>query len=932
MKRLSLWIVAAVLLIGGAAQGQMFDITNPGDPILGVPDDGNWPGAETPPNAIIDNIAQKYLCFETSFVDIDGNPDAANGGAGFRVTPSGPRVVVKALNFASANDAAERDPVAFRFSGSSDSIDGPYTLIAEGTIDDFAQTTAWPRNSWISAPIPINNRRAYNHYEVFFTNIRDRGPANSMQIGEVELLSDGSLPGSAGGPAPEDGAIDIPRDVVLGWVPGEMAATHDVYFGTVFDDVNNASRSNPTGVLVSQGQTALTYDPVGLLEFGQTYYWRIDEVNSAPDFTIFKGDVWTFTAEPFAYPIESVLATTNALSEAGADIARTIDGSGLNDADEHSTNSAHMWLGRPDDGPIWIEYEFDRVYKLHQLLVWNYNVEFEIILGFGLKDVTVEYSVDGVDWTVLGDVEFAKAAARSTYTANTAVDFDGVPAKYVRLTVNSGWGMMGQYGLSEVRFLFVPAQAREPQPADEATDVAVDSALAWRAGREAVSHDVYFGTDPEALELVAATDVATYAPGAMNLGTTYHWKVDEVNDADATAVWEGDVWSFTAQEFIVVEDFESYTDDIDAGEAIFDTWLDGWVNDTGSTVGHLETPFAEQTIVKSGRQSMPLFYDNAGVSVAEAEYTLSQNWTTNGIRSLSISFYGAPDNGGQLYVKINNTKVVYDGAAADMKRPAWQVWNIDLSAVGGSLSNVTKLTIGVEGAGASGVVYIDDIRLYPGSPEYITPVEPDSAGLVAYYSFDGNANDGSGNGHHGTLNGGPTYVAGVQGNALDFDGVDDYVSTGKNASALGIGGNNARTVTVWVYTRGFANGGIYDVGARTAGQDFCLRTLDSTLNRWRIQYWGGDFDFTYDTANRWVHFAHVHDGTHTKIYADGVLIVDWEKTIDTTDTNPFQIGLYGWPGNYFDGQIDELRLYNRALSAEEVLGAFGQTAPVHKSF
>ncbi|HPY52276.1 MAG TPA: discoidin domain-containing protein, partial [Sedimentisphaerales bacterium] len=567
MKRLSLWILAAVLLAGGAAQAQqMFDITNPGDPLVGVPDDNNWPAGEFPINAIDDVISgAKYLCFETSFVDLDGNVDTANGGAGFRVTPSGPRVVVKALNFASANDAVERDPVAFRFSGSDESIDGPYTLIAEGTIDEFDQATAYPRNTWISTPILIKNRKAYNHYEVFFTDIRDRASANSMQIGEVELLSDGSLPGAAGGPVPEDGAIDIPRDVVVAWTAGDMAATHDVYFGTVFADVNDASRTNPMGVLVSQGQTAATYDPAGLLEFGQTYYWRVDEVNSAPDFTIFKGDVWTFTVEPFAYPIANIIATTNAISDEGAGIENTVNGSGLNAADQHSTESNAMWLGLPADGPIWIQYEFDRVYKLHQLLVWNYNVEFEIILGFGLKDVAVEYSADGVDWTAFGDVEFAKAAANSTYTANTTVDFDGVPAKFVRFTVNSGWGPMGQYGLSEVRFTYVPANAREPQPEDGATGVAVGSPLSWRAGREAVSHDVYFGTDPEALALATTTDAATYAPAELNLGTTYYWRVDEVNEADAVPVWEGDLWSFTAEEFIVVDDFESYTDDIEGG-------------------------------------------------------------------------------------------------------------------------------------------------------------------------------------------------------------------------------------------------------------------------------------------------------------------------------------------------------------------------------
>ena len=67
-------------------------------------------------------------------------------------------------------------------------------------------------------------------------------------------------------PNPRDKATDVPRDGILGWRPGPYAQTHDVYFGAVYDDVNDAARGNPAGVLVSQGQTATTYDPPGLLD------------------------------------------------------------------------------------------------------------------------------------------------------------------------------------------------------------------------------------------------------------------------------------------------------------------------------------------------------------------------------------------------------------------------------------------------------------------------------------------------------------------------------------------------------------------------------------------------------------------------------------------------------------------------------------------
>ncbi len=480
----------------------------------------------------------------------------------------------------------------------------------------------------------------------FFTGMIDDVQVYHKALSDGEIrkimwgLADQSL---AQSPSPEDEATDVPRDVVLSWAAGEFAATHDVYFGTSFDDVNAASRGNPRGVLVSQGQAATTFDPAGVLDFETTYYWRIDEVNAAPDNTIYKGEVWSFTSEPFAYAIANIIATSNGPVDAVATPQRTVDGSGINANDQASTDSTQMWLTTiPADETLYIQYEFDRVYKLHEMLVWNYNVQFELLLGFGLKDVTVEYSADGEDWTVLGDFEFARATAASTYTANTTVDFGGAPVKFVRINVNSGWGMMGQYGLSEVRFMYIPAHAREPQPADGAVDVEVGTALAWRSGREAVSHEVYLSTDPNALALAATVDSPTFA-AALEFGSTYYWQIVEVNQADVTTAWPGDVWSFSTQQYALIDGFETYNDDLEAGTTIFDTWLDGWVNDTGSTVGYFDAPFAEKVIIRSGTQSMPLTYDNSGspfYSEAWREFETAQDWTGNGADTLVLYVRG----------------------------------------------------------------------------------------------------------------------------------------------------------------------------------------------------------------------------------------------------------------------------------------------------
>ncbi|MCH8193442.1 MAG: carbohydrate binding domain-containing protein, partial [Planctomycetes bacterium] len=112
-------------------------------------------------------------------------------------------------------------------------------------------------------------------------------------------------------PIPGDQSPDASWNTDLSWQPGIYADTHNVYLGTNFDDVNTADPGNPLGVLVSQGQQATSYRPDSVYDFDQTYYWRVDEVNAAPDSTVFKGTVWSFTVEPFSIPIPNITATAS---------------------------------------------------------------------------------------------------------------------------------------------------------------------------------------------------------------------------------------------------------------------------------------------------------------------------------------------------------------------------------------------------------------------------------------------------------------------------------------------------------------------------------------------------------------------------------------------------------------------------------------------
>ena len=526
-------------------------------------------------------------------------------------------------------------------------------------------------------------------------------------------------PTTASSPSPANNVANVFHDVVLTWADTEFAASHDVYFGTSIDDVSDGSE----GTLIGDGIAGTRFD-VGRVEFDSTYYWRVDEVNGAPDFAVFKGETWSFQVEPLSIPILQIIATASStFGTSGPE--KTLDGSGLVD-ELHGTSAGDMWISASI--PATIEYSFDRAYKLHELWIWNSNQLIEAFVGFGAKDVVIEHSLDGDNWTVLeGAGPLAQAPGVKGYVHNNTIDLEGATAQHVRLTVNSVHGIAPQASLSEVRFFAIPTTPTRPNPETGATDVAADVTLGWgRDGREAARHDIYLGSDPDTLALVGSVTESSFDTRAsdLQLGQTHYWQVVEVNDAMDPSEWAGDVWRFTTVQSIVIDDMESY-EDAEFLE-IWATWIDGFDDPAnGSLAGNGAAGTPETGIVQGGRQSLPIHFDNAGVPFSEVTRTFeqTQDWTRSGVQSLVLYFKRGPDDtGGNVYVKINDTKRVYEAAAGlPPGWDAWTQWTIDLSGLGDA-ARVRSLTIGVEGAGASGVLYVDSIELYKNAPTAFQPL------------------------------------------------------------------------------------------------------------------------------------------------------------------------------------------------------------------
>ncbi|MCF7975136.1 MAG: discoidin domain-containing protein [Phycisphaerae bacterium] len=775
--------------------------------------------------------------------------------------------------------------------------------------------------------------------------------SRALTLEEIQsVMTGGGNPALASGPVPAVDAEDVWYDgSILTWVPGESAVAHDVYFGGKAEDVNNASRNNDLSVLVSQGQAASEY-ALAPLDFGQVYYWRVDEVNAAPDNTIFKGEVWSFTAESYSImiPVDVNNATASS-SVAKNPPSMTVNGSGLN-GDTHSTNGETMWLSASPDLTPWLMYEFDRPQKLDHMLIWNSNSGSEAFVGWGIKDINIEYSIDGVNWTVLAEsIQINRAPGEPTYGEPQIVDLGLIQAKVVKIDILNNWGgLLKQYGVSEVQFYGLPVYARSPGPASGEVDVNPDTIATWRSGREAAQHTVYVSQDANAVADSSATSKSSMANSIdlgtldLQLGETYYWRVDEVNEAEMPSVWAGSMWNLSTPSTLMVDDFEIYSNF--SPNRPFQTWLDGYGysadeffpveypgNGTGSGVGHdiwgassphFEGQIMEVTLARSGSQSLPFYYTAGTTSQIDRKWSTPQDWSGHGIQTLAIFFYGTTGNTGQLYVKINNTRINYPGDASNLTRLRWNPWYIDLSAQ--SVSSVTTLSIGVDGASASGMLLLDDIRLSKSAPDMVTPIAPSTEGLVAHWKLDDGAGttaaDSAGSAP-GTIQGAVQWTSGHLGGALQLDGLTTYVDCGTGA-AFDI--TDVVSLSVWVKPMDAGNGENNPYIAK-GDHTYAIKHAANNNFQFFVQnagtWYSANVPVTDGFNDNWYHLAGTFDGRQAKIYVNGILsgITDYEGPIASM-THAVNLGRNSEnTDRLYEGVIDDARIYHRVLSEAEIL-------------
>jgi len=528
----------------------------------------------------------------------------------------------------------------------------------------------------------------------YYWRVDETTASGTVTVGDVWTFK--VTPATAWQPAPPDGAAYMKTNATLTWTAGQSALNHDVYVSANKDEVEQGATTAFKG---NQKTANLALDN---LTPDTTYYWRVDEVGSTG--TKKTGEIWKFTTRPAIVQADPTLVGWWKLENEGSGSA--VDYSGYDrdgslvgnpqwvdgylggalkfdgKADYVETNytenlakwTVSTWVTSPaapaatsPTGPVHREknYQIDwnhtnAVYQGASAMciggTW-YAAKFGSLSGNTWYHLTATFDGTAMRAYVNGVLATTTNAAGVTDAEVGTLKFGrhSTAAQFFAGTVDDVRVYNRALTADEIKKIMQgdPLVASSPEPAHNANvDIQTATDLTWSAGENAAKHDVYFGKDLAAVKAANTTSpeyqgrqtgTSFALAGLVDFGGgSYSWRIDEV-EADGATIHRGNIWTFTVPGYLLVDEFETYTDA--EGSRIYETWVDGWTNGTGSVVGNLVAPFAERTIVHGGKQAMPMDFNNAKTpfySEAECVFSPLKNWTTNDVNALSLWFRGNP--------------------------------------------------------------------------------------------------------------------------------------------------------------------------------------------------------------------------------------------------------------------------------------------------
>jgi hypothetical protein len=377
------------------------------------------------------------------------------------------------------------------------------------------------------------------------------------------------------------------------------------------------------------------------------------------------------------------------------------------------------------------------------------NLKIELVKAVNLSDDIMaewqpEVPVPGLDHARSHYFELDVVGSDPVYITGSAYEYKGGPLlvrtpTFIDTSANDPWetpnihddvftsGVSGVFGMwvdpqpvgfhnsfdNISSFSDGPA-AVNPGPVDGAVDVPADVTLSWIEAEFATGRELWIGK-PGAMEKVdPAPSGTTYTPGNLELGQTYEWRIDQVSSSGTVA---GHTWTFSTENFVRVDDFESYTNDAD----LRSVWVD-----------NIDEPGVEYVLLATGENKSMRFefqnqYEPYFTEITRT-FNSPQDWTAQGAGELSLSFVGEHENVEHLiYLTLEDAS----GQSFTVENPyrhacqsdSWRQWTIDLlqfSDGGVDLFYVKKITIGLgDGTNSSQAdgdrdhIFIDMITLLP---------------------------------------------------------------------------------------------------------------------------------------------------------------------------------------------------------------------------